>query len=477
MPVVGNRFYNDPAIGAAMQNIAGMFAPPSAQDSFAYAKAASEKNDAARKMRAYDTIVDPAATRDMIDRQLLGTGQATPIQSFYAVDQGNLTTQRGQDIGSADSRYSTDVGARTLMSNNAADNSRMLQTNSADNTRQTITSLYGALNPGQIAPAVPAEIAGMVGLPGVDERLGAPKPMSMDEMRAITFGQLPQGARDREVMGDVPVEQIIDPETNQPKIVYRPDAVGQQPFLKPGAEGKATNALAVLPDKTRVPAVQGPDGKWTNAQTGEVLPAGIEIYDTPKPQGSAADVGLPGNPTEFTQRNAMFYNRAAIADDILKKGLTAGYQPSARDFELMLGGPGDTLPLSLSNQLVSNEGRQFYNSAMGFMMSVLRPDTGAAFGKDEFQNYARVFIPLPGDDPQTLANKENARATALSALKGTSKGGADEITRLMIANGVDVPDEMLRMMTPGAGPTPTAAPPAPGAPASRMRFDENGNPI
>jgi hypothetical protein len=161
----------------------------------------------------------------------------------------------------------------------------------------------------------------------------------------------------------------------------------------------------------------------------------------------------------------------------MKQGTAKGYVPNARDFELMLGGAGDTLPLSLSNNLVSPEGRAFYNSGMNFMMSVLRPDTGAAFGKKEFQDYSRIFLPLPGDDPQTLQNKGIARDTALAALQGTSRGAADTITRIMQANNVPVPPEMLRHMQaaqtkPGqaaAAPQATAPMPIPLTAAAALK--------
>jgi hypothetical protein len=132
--------------------------------------------------------------------------------------------------------------------------------------------------------------------------------------------------------------------------------------------------------------------------------------------------------------------------------------------------------MTVSNALVSDQGRQFYNSAMNFMLSVLRPDTGAAFGKEEFANYARVFIPLPGDDPQTIANKATARSTALAALQGTSRGAADQITQMMQAQGLTIPPEMAARLEankrtqagqPARGQTAPAQPAAipPTAPA------------
>jgi hypothetical protein len=49
--------------------------------------------------------------------------------------------------------------------------------------------------------------------------------------------------------------------------------------------------------KTQVPAVQGPDGGWYNAQTKARLPDDIRIFKVPQAQGTAADVGL-SKPTD-----------------------------------------------------------------------------------------------------------------------------------------------------------------------------------
>jgi hypothetical protein len=149
--------------------------------------------------------------------------------------------------------------------------------------------------------------------------------------------------------------------------------------------------------------VQKPDGTWANAQTGEILPPDAQIFDLPKPTGTSDQLGL-GKPSEFTVKNGMFAVRAGQANSILNGAPPPGsppgtppvhYVPNTKDFELMLGGAGDMLPMSMSNAMVSPGGRRYYNAAMSFMMSVLRPDTGAAFGKKEFQDYSKIFIDTP----------------------------------------------------------------------------------
>lgn len=299
MPVQTNRYYNDPALGAAFSNLAGMFAPPSGADLSGYATAAAKKEEAARLAELFNYAKDPAVQQDVFDRLGQATGQWTPAQGYYGVN----------------------VGAQTSRANNAADNQRALQTNAADNERalraaamenqrSAITSLYGSLAPGEIAPAVPADIAGLVGLPGIDQRAGAPKPLTESEFKAqqqqrlLESGQLNDQMLLDTILGAETPVQAVGP-NGEPMFMSPGEAVrtGAPAYVNKGAQAKPQNAVALMPDrKTRVPAIQGPDGKWVHAQTGQQLPEGIEIFDLPKAEGSAADVGFA--PTTANQTSA-----------------------------------------------------------------------------------------------------------------------------------------------------------------------------
>jgi len=496
--------YNNPAIGQAFASLGEMFAPPSGQDAAAWAVANAKNAEAQRRAELYAGAAgDP-------DRQAVIADLYDPTQSYHAVGLNNAATLRGQDIaaqtsiannaadnararygidvGSGDARYGVDVGARTSVANNAADNARALQ----DRTLQEqgslerlfaapITVARGARTflPGQTAaatglspvldgPAAPLNESETIATvlqgmrPEDQQRIIEQKyAMSGDQVKGDILrmlagsGSLSQDQINRAAgISDPDVEKVVG-EDGKPTFATRAEAVGQQAYVGDTA-AKPTNALAVMPDGSRLPAIQRPDGTWANARDGAPLQGDFQIFDTPKPQGTAQEVGIPGKPTEFADRNAIFYNRASPADLQMRKLQESGYVPAARDFELILGGAGNTLPLSISNNLVSPEGRQFYNSAMNFMNAVLRPDTGAAFGKEEFANYARVFIPLPGDDPATVSNKAVARSTALAALQGTSRGSADAITKLMMDQGLEVPPEMQKRMA--ASQAQTAGP-------------------
>ena len=186
MNIRANR-YNDPALGAAFESLASIFAPPSAQDLVAYSTAKAKKDEAERLSWLFNNPNDPLA-----DRKATMAGVYAPTQSYYAVDQNTATTRRGQDVSAATTMRGQDVTAATARANNAA-----------DNQRATITSMYGPLNQGQLRPDVPADVAGVLGLPAMPGVAGAPKPMSETEFKGTQMGRMVE-------QGVVPQDRLVD---------------------------------------------------------------------------------------------------------------------------------------------------------------------------------------------------------------------------------------------------------------------------
>jgi hypothetical protein len=63
-------------------------------------------------------------------------------------------------------------------------------------------------------------------------------------------------------------------------------------------------------------------------------------------------------------------------------------------------------------QVMSKEQQLFKNSADAWIRSKLRWESGAAIGEKEMEDEYATYFPLPGDDPQTVANKAALRKTA-----------------------------------------------------------------
>ncbi|RWP40157.1 MAG: hypothetical protein EOR04_19620 [Mesorhizobium sp.] len=75
------------------------------------------------------------------------------------------------------------------------------------------------------------------------------------------------------------------------------------------------------------------------------------------------------------------------------------------------------LPGGVGNYLQSPEYQQAQQAGTEFLQAILRKDTGAAITAQETAEYGKVYLPRPGDSPETLTQKQMSRKRALEALK------------------------------------------------------------
>jgi hypothetical protein len=273
-----NRYYNDPNIGAAFQNLSSIFAPQAPADILAYAQAAKVQ----RETQGLDTLygLDPAADPNAYDRAAIAAGRYSPTQSYKALGMGDATDRRGQDVAAGASRYGSDRGYAASTENNVRDN----KTNLAK-------TVFGNLGQGDTRPDITAEWAGALGVPTLGATAGTPKPLSQDEVEAqlltdaIGKGMVgPQDAATA-MKSDIPVEQIVSAVSGQPEIVNRADAVGQKPYATPGSlPAKVLKTYTIRDAAGNVirngSAVFDPgSGTMTDEATGQRLPEGTTIGD------------------------------------------------------------------------------------------------------------------------------------------------------------------------------------------------------
>lgn len=219
MAIRTNGFYNSPAFAQAAANLSAMFAPPSGADAAGWATANAKRDEAGRLAEQFKYLTDPTNQsaddyQRRADGYLMGTGSISPLQSFFKVRQDDATERRGQDIAASTSR-----------ANNAADNQRI-----------AIVGLNGPLNPGQVQPSIDDQIMSALGLPGMAERRGAPKPMSETEWQAsqnqrlVDSGQMSDQMLLDTILGKETPVQTVGP--NGPEFMSPGEAVrtGAQPY-------------------------------------------------------------------------------------------------------------------------------------------------------------------------------------------------------------------------------------------------------
>ena len=120
---------------------------------------------------------------------------------------------------------------------------------------------------------------------------------------------------------------------------------------------------------------------------------------------------IDGKPQTAAQAQvAGFANRLLEAEGVLR---VVGDQFAARS--AVFGEALGSTPL-LGNLVKSPERQQFEQARRNFINSVLRRESGAVIGKEEFANAEEQYFAKPGDSPEVLAQKAANRNTAINNL-------------------------------------------------------------
>ncbi len=126
--------------------------------------------------------------------------------------------------------------------------------------------------------------------------------------------------------------------------------------------------------------------------------------------------GKPVNLTESQGKATGFYDRARQANEII-----AGVEGQGTNFGQALLG---IIPFDAANWAKSPERQQYEQAKRDFINTVLRQESGAAIGKDEFTSADKQYFPQVGDSSQVIAQKRQNRETVANALKIISGAGA-----------------------------------------------------
>lgn len=146
--------------------------------------------------------------------------------------------------------------------------------------------------------------------------------------------------------------------------------------------------------------------------------------------------------TEGQSKDNVYYSRASGAApllDQLDENLTSFWDDAAGRF----GG-------DYGNFFQSEGYQRARVVGLEFLASILRKDTGAAVTKDEENMYGRIYLPQPGDKPETIALKQEARARALAAIESGMQPHQILMAE-MAQQGVQLAPETLRDTSGGEG--------------------------
>ena len=136
--------------------------------------------------------------------------------------------------------------------------------------------------------------------------------------------------------------------------------------------------------------------------------------------------GIEKPPAEHIAKAANFAARMVEGERNVRKVLDGvdpisgiqfnkGEKFGAADLSTALTVP---LPEVARNMVISGPHQQYRQAAEQWIRAFLRKESGAAIGADEFKRDFVVYFPQPGDGPDVIAQKEVARAAAMSGIAG-----------------------------------------------------------
>lgn len=185
---------------------------------------------------------------------------------------------------------------------------------------------------------------------------------------------------------------------------------------------------------------------------GNVIAEGPPKTDADIEVGADGSIRMKtGKLTEVQSKDIGFFNRGAAAEIDLRDR-----EEALIDFRSKNGG---NVPL-VGNYLKSPEYRAAEVPARQFLAAILRKDTGAAVTDREFELYGNMFLPVPGDDAETMAAKRRARAIALKSIRtglGTAEALADAYPELFDRKSLE--PKPRQKPTQGGGKQPVEQPP------------------
>lgn len=144
-------------------------------------------------------------------------------------------------------------------------------------------------------------------------------------------------------------------------------------------------------------------------------------------------------PLTEVQANAyMFANRADAADKIIAELFSdQKTQPSVKGVAIKQNLEG--IPLiggaisSGANAALSDSSQRYEQAKRDFINAVLRKESGAAIGKDEFANAERQYFPQPFEGQKSIKQKAEARRRAIEGLSVASGPLASRIGASSVA--------------------------------------------
>lgn len=231
-------------------------------------------------------------------------------------------------------------------------------------------------------------------------------------------------------------------------VVYGPTGFQAAPAAAPAAS-MMRQPPAALPSQ-RAPAIPGMASVLDQTGAPMVAQGGERMPGMPVAGKGTALTESQGNATAYGMRmkeaNAVLepLEKAGKTDTGLIKGAvggTVGLVPFIGEkLEDASGSIFNALPRVLGG--LSPEQQQVAQARINFITALLRKESGAAIGASEFATAEKNYFPKPGDDAATIAQKQQARKTAIRAMEIQAGPGAKQMGGASVLPGATANDPL-----------------------------------
>jgi hypothetical protein len=175
---------------------------------------------------------------------------------------------------------------------------------------------------------------------------------------------------------------------------------------------KGTAEAAYGSSSANSTGVAGPDGKMIPYPEG-LDAAGRKTFSNEIARINADAAG--GKKTEVQAKSEKFANLMEVAEKNLKGIEGEGLSLTGKTLGALPGGVG--------NYGQSEKFQKYTQAKNKFITSLLRDESGAAIGTQEFARYEKELFPQPGDGPGVIAQKAENRKAAIDAMKKSAGPG------------------------------------------------------
>ena len=342
-----------------------------------------------------------------------------PVNALYRAKYAAEENNRQNAVVAEGQQRTNLYGQNMLMQDRRLREQDQAQATEAQHQQQS-AQILAAVRAG-VPQAVDSGLSLILSAPGLPEDLKARLAQATpDEKRA--FVEHAMAAAAGEKMPEPPAQppQVQDLGGGVRAVVQGGEIVGspQWPQRAP-LDGGGGGYRQLSPDE--VAAAGYPQGSIV-----EVGPKGQQSLKYKPSEAMTVETGpngerivTPGKTNDVMRTASGFVARMSASEKLL-----GDYSPSAKDYiagqKVMSSGP---IVASLANKALSPAGQKYYQAAADWVRAKLRKESGAVIGPEEMAQEIKTYFPLPGDGPAVVAQKAQARAQALEALK-TQAGGA-----------------------------------------------------